>query len=308
MKVFHWPGEAPPVLPHSVATLGVFDGVHLGHRRILERVLEAEQRLGAPSVVITLDRHPQRAVEGRAEPVITSLEHRLRLFEELGLGYCMVIRFAREVAQMEAADFARTVFRDLLHVRLLVVGFDCRFGRGREGDVALCRKMAGELGMDAMVVHPVAVNGEVVSSTAIRRAIRRADLPRAARLMGRPFSLFGTVVCGAARGRKIGFPTANLDVHNELLPREGVYVSRIFVEGTHRPSVTSVGTQETFREVARSDVVVEVHVLDADLGLHGRDVEVQFVEWLREQRRFPSAQALSEQIAADVAEARRVLA
>ena len=307
MKVFHWPGEPSPVLPHSVATLGVFDGVHVGHQRILKRVLEGARRMDAPSVVITFDRHPQQVVDGPPEPAITSLEHRLRLFEKLGLEGCVVIRFTREVAGMGAADFARSVFRDMLGVRLLVVGFDCRFGRGREGDAELCRRMAGELEMETEVVSPVEVDGAVVSSTAIRTAIGEADLARAAKLLGRPFSLFGMVVTGSGRGREIGLPTANLDVHNELLPREGVYASWLFARGSRWPSVTSVGAQETFRGAARHAILAEVHVLDAKLDLYGRDVEVQFVKRLREQRAFPSVEALREQVDADIAAARRAL-
>ena len=308
MRAFRWPGDPVPAFHQSVATLGVFDGVHVGHEHILREVVCQARARGAVGVVITLDRHPHRVLHGLPEPFITSLEHRLRLFEELGLDYCMIIRFTPQVAEMGAADFARAVFRDLLHARLIILGFDCRFGRNREGDGELCRKMSGELGLEALIVPPVTVAGEVVSSTAIRQAIEKADLAAAAQLLGRPFSLFGTVVRGARRGHVLGYPTANLDVHNELLPKEGVYATRAFLEGKALASVTSIGAQQTFEAQGETEAAVEVHIMDSDLDLYGRDVEVQFVKWLRAQRRFASAEALAEQIAADVAQARQALA
>ncbi len=308
MEAFRWPGEHPPALYRSVATLGVFDGVHVGHQRVLREVVHAARQRGAPSVVITFDRHPHRVLQRSPQPAITSLEHRLRLFEGLGLDHCMVISFAPEIAGMSAADFARTVFRDLLHVELLIVGPDWRFGRDHEGDVELCRRMAGELGLEAHVVAPVMVGEQVVSSTRIRRAIRAAAFADVKGLLGRPFSLFGTVVRGAGRGRTLGYPTANLDVHNELLPRQGVYATRLLLGQRPLPSVTSVGRRETFEQAGQPPVVAEVHVLDSAADLYGRDVEVQFVTWLRGQRRFSSSEALAEQIGRDVAQSRAVLA
>jgi len=307
MEVFHWPGSGDRVAEASVATLGVFDGVHIGHRAILRRVVgEARKRRITPAV-ITFDRHPHDVLDAPPEPCITSLEHRLRLFEQLGIGKCLVIRFTRNVARMEAPDFARSVFRDLLGVRLLILGFDARFGRGRAGDVALCRKMSAELGLRAQVVRPVKLAGDIVSSTAIRKAVREADLRRAERLLGRPFSVFGTVVHGAGRGHDLGYPTANLDVHHELLPREGVYATRVCMGGETRNSVTSVGRRETFTSRPRESPVVEVHVLETDLELYEKDIEVQFIRWLRPQERFDSPQALARQIAADVDQARAAL-
>ncbi len=307
MEVFRWPGEKAPPLDCSVATLGVFDGVHLGHQKVLAEVVEAARRCGAVPVVLTFDRHPRQVLQGPQQPCITSLEHRVRLFEHLGLEVCLVIRFGVRVAAMRAAEFARTVFRDLLKARLLVVGPDCRFGRGGEGGVELCREMSAELGLAVQQVPPVSVGGEVVSSTAIRSAVHAAELERAAALLGRPFSLLGKVVAGAGRGRELGYPTLNLDVSSELVPRQGVYAGRVWSGRRWRPCVTSVGTRETFAWGRTDSSVVEVHVMDARLDLCGEDLEVQFARWLRPQRRFATAEALVEQIARDVEQARRVL-
>ncbi len=307
MKVFHWPGGPPPAFPESVATLGVFDGVHIGHQAILRLVLAEARARGVPSVVITFDRHPHDVLGQPPQPSLTSPAHRLRLFEDLGVGACLVLGFSSEVAGMEADEFARTVLRDMLGVRVLFGGPDCRFGAGARGDMETLQGMEDELGLETRALGPVEVDGEVVSSTAIRQAIRRADLGRAEKLLGRAFSLLGTVVCGAGRGREIGFPTANLDVHNELIPSEGVYATILLTSEGESPSVTSVGTKETFRGEACEAAVVEVHAIGLEPDLYGRDVEVRFVAWLREQRRFESAEALVRQMALDVVAARETL-
>jgi len=308
MEVFRWPGGRAPEFAQTVATLGVFDGVHVGHQEILRQLAGEAAARSCPSVVITFDRHPNQVLEGPPQPCITSREHRVRLFEQLGLDACLMIHFTEEVAGLPAPDFARTVLRDLLHVKLLIGGPDSRFGRGGEGDVEMLRAMHDELALEARVVPPVEVEGSVVSSTAIRRAVQKADLERARKLLGRPFSLLGTVVEGAGLGHDLGFPTANLDVHHELMPREGVYASRVRVRDRTWDSATSVGSRETFDELRDAPPVVEVHVIGEEMELYGRDVEVEFVAWIRAQERFGSAEELRKQIAADVQEARRILA
>ena len=308
MEVFRWPDGPPPPIADSAVTLGVFDGVHVGHQEIIRQVVESAARLGLRSAVITFDRHPEQVLDGPPQPCITSLAHRLHLFEQLGVKVCLVVGFTPDVAEMEAEDFARTVLRDVMGVRLFIVGFDCRFGKARRGDVDLLRRMGRELRLEARVVEPVKVGGEVVSSTAIRSAVSAGDLPRAKRLLGRPFSLLGTVVHGHGRGHSLGFSTANLDVHHELRPREGVYAGWMLDEEWRRAAaVVSVGRQETFEQNADAPVEVEVHVLDESPLLYERDVEVQFVRWLRTQERFDSADALIARIKTDIAQARRAL-
>jgi riboflavin kinase/FMN adenylyltransferase len=308
MRVARWPAQDAPFSGCSAVTLGVFDGVHRGHAQVLRRVVAGAGERGCDAVVVTFDRHPTLLLSHSPAPAITSLEHRIRLFGSLGLDACVVVEFTEAVAQMPAEEFARRVFHDLLGARLLVLGFDCRFGRGREGDVEMCRRLGPAMGWQVESVPAVEVDGRPVSSTAIREAIARGELERVARLLGRPFSLYGTVVSGDARGRRIGYPTANLDLHNEILPPEGIYVTHLFVNGEPLPSVTSVGRQPTFPEAGHAEPVVEVHAIDRRLDLYGRDVEVRFVTRLRQQVAFPSVEALREQIGRDVAAARRILA
>ena len=303
MDVLRWPGDRPRPDGRSVATLGVFDGVHVGHAAILRRVVSEARRRSCRAAVVTFDRHPAAMLSAAPQPAITSLSHRTRLFESLGLDVCVVVRFTEAVARMAAVEFARGVFRDLLAAELLVLGEDGRFGRDREGDVALCR----ELGFEVQTVSAVRVAGRRVSSTAIRRAIRAGDFAEAEVLLGRAYSLFGTVVGGQRRGRRLGFPTANLDVHNEAIPPDGVYAAWAFADGEALPAAVSVGRRLTFGPDGDGGPVVEVHLIGRDEDLYGRDIEVRFVRRLRDQEAFPGPGALAAQIARDIEECRRLL-
>jgi len=309
MRVLRWPGRAPAEpCRRSVVTLGVFDGVHRGHARVIGRVTSEARRRGCVAAVVTFDRHPDRVLHGRSQPAITSLEHRLRLFGRLGVGLCVVVGFSRGVAELSADDFARQVFCDLLHAELVVLGFDCRFGRGARGDVELCRGLGLRLGFDVQSVAPVEVDGRPISSTAIREAVLRGDLKLASELLGRPFSLYGTVVRGDGRGRGLGFPTANLDPGNEAIPPSGVYASRAFVDSAPLPAVTSIGRRQTFHREAGAPLVVEVHLIDRSLELLGHLLEVQLIRYIRAQRAFATPDELRRQIARDIEDARAALA
>jgi riboflavin kinase/FMN adenylyltransferase len=307
MRVIRWPPEEPELHECSVATLGVFDGVHRGHAQVIGRTVEAADERGCGAVVITFDRHPGSVVTGRPEPAITSLDHRLRLFEAHGADICLVIRFTKGIAAMSAERFVREILGGRLNAELLVLGFDCRFGAGREGGVELCRRLGEELGFDVEEVPPVIIEGTPVSSTAIREAIQRGDLEHASRLLGRPFSLYGTVVHGDGRGAKLGYPSANLDLHNETVPPTGVYATWAYTDGQPLPSVTSVGRRPTFHPERDAEVVVETHILGFQGDLYGDDVEVQFVERLREQHTYDDVETLKRQMEKDVRRAKQVL-
>ena len=308
MEIVRWPGGEAPCPGPSVATLGVFDGVHLGHDRIFAALKSEALARYCRSAVITFDRHPGAVVRHVPEPAITSLEHKLRLFDASGIDLCVIIRFDSEVAAMQAEDFAREVFAELLSASLLVLGEDCRFGRNREGDVASCRRFGQRMGFEVLVIPPVAIGGERGSSTAIRQAILDGQLERAAELLGRPFSLYGTVVRGDGRGRSLGYPTANLDPHNETIPPDGVYAGWALLDGRPTAAVISVGRRETFRAQTDGRRVVEVHLLEHTQDLYGRDMEVQILRFLRGQKAFASGEELATQVGADLDAAREALA
>jgi riboflavin kinase/FMN adenylyltransferase len=308
MQVARWPGAPLPAREPSVVTLGVFDGVHRGHAQVLRHVVDAARARRRRAAVVTFDRHPAAVLSGATLPAITSLEHRIRLFQSLGLDLCVVVRFCEEVARMGAEEFVRQVLRGELGAELIVLGYDCRFGRKREGDAALCARLGRELGFEVLVLPAVAVEGRPVSSTVVRQAILEGDFDRAGRFLGRPFSLYGTVVKGDGRGQLLGYPTANLDLHDEAIPPDGVYAGWAFTDSQPLPGVISVGRRATFHPEPGCARVVEVHLIGQRQDLYGRDVEVQFVQRLREQRVFDGEEPLKAQIARDVAAARKALA
>lgn len=309
-------GVPPAPAGGSVVSVGVFDGVHLGHQEILRRNVEHARALGAVPTVVTFREHPKSVLLGRAPRTLTSLAHRLELFRRAGIEHTVALTFDEELRQVPAREFARGFLVERLGARRFVLGFDGKFGRDREGTPEFLRSM----GFDVEVVPQVVLAGRAVSSTAIREAVELGDLAGASRMLGRPVAVYGDVVHGDGRGREIGFPTANLDLHHELRPPPGVYAcfarrvgderaprGSTDVEHPRRPAVANVGFRPTLGGVRPDAAVVEVHVLDFSGDLYGQHLELEFVALLREERRFPDLTALARQIAADVAHARAAL-
>ncbi|MCK6445107.1 MAG: riboflavin biosynthesis protein RibF [Planctomycetes bacterium] len=297
--------------PHAggaVVSIGVFDGVHLGHRATLEANLVRAKALGARSTVVTFGRHPKQLLLGRAPKMLTSLEHRLELFRRLGIEHTVVLEFDEALRALEADVFVREFLLKDLAARAFVLGFDSKFGRDRRGGAELLQS----LGLDVQVVGQVVVGGHAVSSTAIREAVELGDLEAARRMLGRRVSVLGTVVPGDALGRTLGFPTANLDLHHELHPPLGVYACRLRPIGApgplpdRAPAVANIGVRPTVA-AAGAGPRVEVHVLDFAGDLYGRSLEVEFVAHLRGETRFGGIAELQAQIARDVAAARAAL-
>jgi riboflavin kinase/FMN adenylyltransferase len=301
-------GKLAPAPAGAVVSIGVFDGVHLGHQAILRRNLASARALGAESAVVTFRRHPKEILLGHAPKTLTSLQHRIELFERAGVEHAVVLRFTPELRSLSAEEFVRRVAVLGLGVRRFVLGFDSKFGRNREGTPERLR----ELGFDVEVVPEVVVGGRAVSSTAIREAVELGDLALAARMLGRSVSVLGKVVRGNQLGRQIGFPTANLDLHHELHPPPGVYAVKVVRVGADRArreqlGVCNIGYRPTVGGAAK-EPLVEVHVLDFEGDLYGEHLELAFAGLLRSEKRFPDLAALKEQIARDAAEARQLLA
>jgi len=289
----------------GVATLGVFDGVHLGHQLLLRRLTEAARERSSRSTVLTFAVHPVVVVRKLTPRLITSLPHRLRLFEGLGIDTCVVLPFDAAVRELSADAFARSVFLDGLGASGLVLGPDTHVGRDRTGDLAFLRAFADGAGLSVEVVPALEDEGRKISSTRVRAAITDGDLVQASRMLGRPFSLLGTVVRGDGRGRKIGFATANLDLHHEIRPPAGVYAIRAIHGGESSGGVLNIGIRPTFGP--DGDLTVEAHLFDFDGDLYGQDLEVVLLERLREEMRFGSRDELARQIELDCAAARRAL-
>ena len=302
-------GELRPPAEGTVVSVGVFDGVHLGHRAILEANVRAARELGALPTVVTFRTHPKLLLLGRAPRTLTTLEHRLELFARAGIGLTVALDFDEALRALSAEAFVEEVAVRGLRVRRFVLGFDSKFGHNRQGTPEYVRR----LGFEVEIVPKVVVRGRPVSSTAIREAVELGDLEGAAAMLGRAVTVFGRVVPGAQRGRGIGFPTANLDLHHELHPPTGVYACRVRVlEGTFAnqlfDGVGNIGFRPTVEVHAPASPQVEVHLFGFRGDLYGANVELEFVQRLRGERRFDGMEALAEQIRVDVMRAREVLA
>jgi riboflavin kinase/FMN adenylyltransferase len=291
----------PDAGPSAVA-LGAFDGIHLGHRAILGTAVTQARHGKLQALACTFDRHPMEVLQPDRAPVpITTLDERLELIAETGIDTTVVIPFTPAVAGIEAKAFVQDVLVGTLKAQEIVVGFNHRFGRGARGDAQLLETLAGPLGFRAHIVPALMVDGVAVSSSEIRAALQRGDLPSAARLLGRPYSIRGEVVRGAGRGRTLGFPTANVKTDRPLGLPVGVYVCRLTVAARQHQAVVNVGFRPTFGE---TELAVEAHVLDFTGDLYDDRVTLTFIRRLREERKFPSVDALRQQIALDVAAAR----
>lgn len=290
-----------PRLRTPIVTWGVFDGVHLGHRRLLETAVGWARRRGVSSAAVTFIRPPAEILSGRPVPLLASLEDRLRLIGELGIEFVLVLEFSPVLARQSAETFVREIVAGRLHASGVVLGHDARFGREREGDLEVLRR----LGVETIFVEPVEVGGRPVSSSAIREAVAAGRVEEAARLLGRPFAMRGTVHRGDRRGARLGFPTANLGLGGELRPSRGVYAVEVRLGDASWRGVADLGERPTFGN--GKEERLEVHLLDYPGGdLYGRSLEVRFIARLRDERQFPNEGALQEQIRRDVAAARRL--
>jgi riboflavin kinase/FMN adenylyltransferase len=291
-----------PHLVHPVATIGNFDGVHRGHQAILARVLERARAQGGTSVAITFDPHPLKVLApGRAPDLITTRRQKLALIAAAGIDAVLVLRFDAALAATGAEEFVESCLRGALGLREVYVGANFNFGRGREGTADTLVALCAARGMTAGKVEEVRFLGSPVSSSRIRRAVRAGEVELAGELLGRPFAVEGTVAHGAGRGAGLGFPTANLKSGSELMPQDGVYVTRTLAGSKSLPSVTNIGTRPTFADQA---FAVETHLLDEHLDLYGQSIEVSFLGRLRQELRFPTVEALVEQVRKDVDRAR----
>ncbi len=290
----------------GVCTLGVFDGVHLGHQRILDRVRALADERGAAAIVLTFAVHPVVVVKGLPPRLITSLPHRLRLFARHRIDECVVLPFDEQVRSLSADEFAERVFVESLAASAVVLGPDAHVGRDREGDLAFLRRFCASHGIDFEVIDDLRLDEFRVSSTRIRAAIADGDLDRASRMLGRPYSILGTVVRGDGRGRQLGFATANLDLHHEIRPPAGVYAVRARLPGGGRDGVVNIGIRPTFGP--DGDLTVEAHLFDFDGDLYGKELELEVRTRIRDEMQFQSKEELIEQIRRDVTAARTALA
>jgi riboflavin kinase/FMN adenylyltransferase len=284
--------------------IGVFDGVHLGHQAVLARVREDAARAGGTAAVVTFDPHPVRVLRPEAAPrLLTATAHKARLIRAFGVEHLLIQRFDREFAATPPAEFIRQLAAAGQPLREICVGHTWSFGAGRAGNLQLLEQLGQELGFAEVGVPAVEIDGEIVSSTLIRQAVEAGDFTRAARLLGRDYTILGTVVAGEQLGRRIGFPTANLSAHNEQFPPNGVYAVDAVI-GTERVrGVANIGVRPSLQNRS-GERLFEVHLFDFERDLYGEDLEIFFRGFLRPEQKFASLEELRAQIGRDAAAAR----
>jgi riboflavin kinase / FMN adenylyltransferase len=304
MDVIHFPEDACPARwTQPVLALGNFDGVHRGHRKILDRLTRVAGERGATSVVMTFDPHPPRIVRpDKAPPLLMTKDQKLEAIADAGVRGAAIVRFTPELSRWDPEMFVRIVLVDWLHVGEVWVGANFLFGHDRSGNFSMLRMLGVRYGFKVEKIDPVRYKDFVVSSTRIRRLVSEGRVDEAGALLGHQYSVDGTVMRGDQRGRTIGFPTANLCTENELLPPHGVYATTTRIGDIVHSSVTNVGTRPTVDASGRT--VIETHIFDLDRDLYGHTIRIGFVQRLRDERKFESLDALRAQIDADCRRAR----
>ena len=300
IRIFRSLEEAKPIFGPSALTIGNFDGVHAGHRRILRRVGELARENGWKPSVLTFDPHPTKVVAPTRSPrLMTTPEQRCRLMEQEGIEQALILPFTHEVAQLTPERFVREVLVDALGARAVLVGSNFRFGHKHAGDTALLRDLSAELGFLVEVIPAITVRRSVVSSSEIRRLVERGDVSRACRMLERPFALEGDVVHGHGVGAKQTVPTLNLSTRAEVLPANGVYITRTrdLSSGNSWQSVTNIGYRPTF---GGTDLSIETFLLARLDGDAPRNIHVEFLHRLRDEKKFDSPEQLKAQILRDV--------
>jgi len=306
MHIYRTIEDIPARFAHAVVTVGNFDGVHLGHRAIFKKISQAAAERGGVSVVVTFAPHPLKVLAPERDfRLITTYAQKEQLIAESGIDVLVIVPFSREFSSISAENFVRDILVGRIGMECFVIGFDYVFGRKREGNVDLLRRLGGELGFSVEVLEQVGNSETGFSSSMVRELISAGDVSGIVPLLGRYFSVGGEVVHGFHRGKQLGFPTANIEVEEELLPKPGVYAVKVEGDGWVCDGACNIGNNPTFYG---SSETVEVHLLDFDADLYGCTLRVYFVERIRDDREFPDIFLLQEAIRNDVSRCREILA
>jgi len=289
----------------SVITLGNFDGIHLGHQELVRMVIRRAREINGQSMVVTFRPHPLKVLAPeKCPPLISIYEEKIQLFEKLGIDVLVKIPFSLLFAEMTPRDFVKDILCDVLGAKDIFVGYNYRFGKGREGTTQTLKQMGREYGFNVHEVEQISLNGEVISSSKIRQFLKDGEVEHAARLLGRPYAITGIVIKGDSRGKTLGFPTANIASKHIIIPSNGVYTVRILVRDNYYHGIANIGIRPTFNKEAQT---LEVYIFDFNEDIYGEEATVTFFHRIRDERRFPDSAALVRQIQKDIAEARYLL-
>lgn len=290
---------------NSVLTLGNFDGLHLGHQELVKMIIRRARETGAMSMVVTFRPHPLKILAPeKCPPLISIYEEKIKLFERLGIDVLVKIPFTLEFAAMAPEDFVRDVLCGTLGAKEILVGYNYRFGRGREGDIRTLRSLGKKYGFAVREIEQIAVGGEVISSTKIRTLLGDGDVEHAAKLLGRTYAITGIVVKGDGRGKGLGFPTANIAPKHSIIPADGVYAVRLVVREKAYDGIANIGMRPTFNKKV---LAIEVHVFNFNEDIYGEDISLYFIRKIREEKKFKGADALVSQIRSDIEVAKEIL-
>ncbi len=289
----------------TLLSIGVFDGVHLGHKHLFKQLTLKAQEQNLMSVVVTFKQHPQEVLSPQTKlPFLTSLEQKIRLIKNEGVKAVIPLSFTRELAQISAHQFV-SLLKKHLRIRGLIIGPDFALGRNREGNINILHTLGQSMNFSVTVVSPATINKEVISSTAIRNALARGDMKKVYDMLGRYFSLEGRVITGSSRGIELGFPTANLNIDpRQVLPADGVYATWAYIDDHAHQSVTNIGKRPTF---GSSERTVEVHIIDYHGDLYRQELKIDIIARLRGEKKFSTAEELKKQITEDVKRGRALL-
>lgn len=307
MKILRSISELARLRGPLFLAIGVFDGVHRGHQAVISTSAEHAKSENGTPIVVTFDPHPVKVLRPKNAPhLLTATQHKIKLIRDLGVRHLLVIEFDREFAATAPEDFVQLLVTHSSPLREICVGHEWSFGKDRRGNLALLKKLGAQFEFEVVGIPPVTLKtGELVSSTGIRRAIEAGELEKAAEMLGREYTILGTVVQGEHLGKKIGFPTANLSAHSEQFPPNGVYFAEATLNGVPHPGVVNLGYRPTVSS-GKPERVLEIYLLDFDRDIYGEDIEVRFVRYLRPEQKFENLDALARQIDLDVRQARKL--
>jgi len=288
--------------------IGVFDGVHRGHQAVISTSTRHAHSADGTPVVVTFDPHPARILRPKEAPhLLTATQHKIALIRALGVGHLLVVKFDKNFAATSPENFVEQLVQNSKPLREICVGHEWSFGKNRAGNLDLLQKLGARFDFNVVGIPPVKVNGTVVSSTAIRQAVEAGEFAKAASMLGREYTILGTVSGGEKLGKKIGFPTANLSAHSEQFPPDGVYFAEAWLDGVLLHGVVNLGFRPTVSS-GQPQRILEIHLLDFDQDIYGKDLEIRFVRYLRPEKKFESVDALVRQIEVDVRQAREFCA
>ena len=286
--------------------IGVFDGVHRGHQAVISTSADHARVANGTPVVVTFDPHPEKVLRPEKAPhLLSATKHKIALIRALGVEHLLIITFDKQFAATEPEDFVAQLVNHSKPLREICVGHEWSFGKNRRGNLDLLKGLGAKSSFDVVGIPPVKINGAVVSSTAIRQAVEKGDLAKAAEMLGREYTILGTVTHGDNLGKKIGFPTANLSAHSEQFPPNGVYAAKAWVDGELYRGVINLGVRPTVSG-GKAERVLEIYLFDFNRDIYGHDVEVHFLKFLRPEKKFENLDALVQQIRQDVQQAREV--